>query len=128
MNRVKYFSIQADGSTDCANKEEELFLVLVFDPYTNDGKVHVCSKYFAVHQPKNGTAAGLYESLIRAFDHMNVKDWKDKLVGFGCYGTSVNIVGNGLKGYLEQECSWIVTFWCLAHRLEFSIKDSLKST
>ena len=78
LNRAKYFSIQADGSTDCANKEEELFLVLFFDPYTDDGKVHVCSKFSAVRQPKNGTVAGLYESLMRAFDHMNVKDWKNK--------------------------------------------------
>ena len=59
---------------------------------------------------------------------MDVKDWKDKLIGFGCDGTSVNITGNGLKGYLEQNCPWIVTFWCLAHRLELSIKDALKST
>lgn len=59
---------------------------------------------------------------------MDVKDWKDKLIGFGCDGTSVNIADNGLKGYLEQNCPWIVTFWCLAHCLELSIKDALKST
>jgi len=35
----KYFSIQADGNTVCANKEEELFLVLYFDPQTDDGKI-----------------------------------------------------------------------------------------
>ena len=128
LKNAKYYSIQADGSTDCANKEEELFLVLYFDPYTDDGKVHVRNKFFAVRQPKNGTAAGLYESLVRAFNHVDVNDWKDKLIGFGCDGTSVNIAGNGLKGYLEQSCPWIVTFWCLAHRLELSIKDALKST
>ena len=27
------------------NKEEELHLVLYFDPYTDDGKVHICSKF-----------------------------------------------------------------------------------
>ena len=89
----------------------------------------MCSKIFAVCQLKNGTAAGLYESLIRAFDHMNVKDWKDKLIGFDCDGTSVNIAGNGLKGYLKQECSWIVTFWCLADRLElYFLKSTYFST
>lgn len=40
----------------------------------------------------------------------------------------MNIADNGLKGYLEQNCPWIVTFWCLAHCLELSIKDALKST
>ena len=40
----------------------------------------------------------------------------------------MNIAGNGLKGYLEDNCPWIVKFWCLAHRLELSVKDALKST
>ena len=84
--------------------------------------------FFTVRQPKNGTAAGLYESLVRAFNNMDVQDWKDKLIGFGCDGISVNIAGNGLKGYLENNCPWIVTFWCLAHHLELSMKDALKST
>lgn len=48
LKKAKYFSIQADGSTDCANKEEELFHALFFDPYADDGKVHVRSKFFAV--------------------------------------------------------------------------------
>ena len=84
-----------------------------------------CFLLYIVFSP---TAAGLYESLIRAFSHMGVEEWEDKLIGFGCDGTSVNIAANGLKGLLEKSVSWIVTFWCLAHRLELSIKDSLKST
>ena len=101
LKNVHYFSIQADGSKDCANKEEELYLVLYFDPYTDDGKVHIRRKFFAVRQPKDGTAAGLYESFTRALHYMDVKDWKDKLIGFGCDGTSMNIAGNGLRGFLE---------------------------
>ena len=33
----KFFNLQADGSTDSGNIEEELFLVLHFDPYSKDG-------------------------------------------------------------------------------------------
>ena len=128
IKNVHCFSIQADESTDCANKEEELYLVLYIDPYTNDGKVHIRSKFFSVRQPKDGTAAGLYNSFTRTLHHMDVKDWKDNLIGFGCDGTSVNIAGNGLRGFLEQSYPWIVTFWCLAHCLELSIKDALKSS
>ena len=40
----------------------------------------------------------------------------------------MNIAANGLKGYLEDNCSWIVKFWCLAHHLELSVNDALKST
>ena len=41
LSRSKFFSLQADGSTDAGNIEEELFMVLHFDPYSKDGKVHV---------------------------------------------------------------------------------------
>ena len=48
ISRSKFFSIQADTSTDAGNAEEELFLILHFDPYSAAGKVHVCDRYFAV--------------------------------------------------------------------------------
>ena len=41
LKKVKFFSIQDDGSTNCANKEEELFLALHFSPNVDDVKVHV---------------------------------------------------------------------------------------
>ena len=36
LGKAKFFSIQADGSTDSANVEDELFLVLYFDVHTQD--------------------------------------------------------------------------------------------
>ena len=59
---------------------------------------------------------------------MDVQDWKDKLIGFGCDGTSVNIAGNGLKGYLEENLPWIIMLWYLAHHLELSVIYALQST
>ena len=56
---------------------------------------------------------------------MDPANWEDKLIGFGCDGTSVNIAGGRLRGYLEQSVPWVVVFWCLAHRLELSLKDAL---
>ena len=47
-----FFSLQADGSRDVSNVEDELFLVLYFDPYANNGKVHVHDIFFTVRQPK----------------------------------------------------------------------------
>ena len=35
-----------DGATDTANMEEELFLAVYFEPYSEDGSVHVRNKYF----------------------------------------------------------------------------------
>ena len=34
----------------------------------------------------------------------------------------------GLRSLLEEPMPWIVVFWCLAHRLELSLKDALKKT
>ena len=53
---------------------------------------------------------------------MNIVHWENKLIGFGCDGASVNLSTNGLKGFLEERAPWVVTFWCLAHRLELSSK------
>ena len=48
LSNSKFFSLQADGSTDAGNNEEELFLVLHFDPYFKDGKVHIRDSFFTV--------------------------------------------------------------------------------
>ena len=57
---------------------------------------------------------------------MGVAKWENKLVGFG---TKAYIGEHGgLKGHLKEAVPWVVVFWCLAHRLELSLKDALKST
>ena len=125
---MRFFSIQADGSTDSGNIEEELFVALYFDSSGSNGKVHVRRKLLAVRQPHGGDAKSLYDCLVAAMEYVEIFDWKDKLVGFGCDGANVNIVAGGLRGYLTEEVPWIVVFWCLAHRLELALKDSLKDT
>ena len=112
------------------NVENELFLVLYFDPHTEDGVVHVRNKFFTIRQPTRANALGLYECFTRATEHVlgASSNWEAKCVGFGCDGTSVNIAAGGLRGHLEEPMPWIVVFWCLAHRLELSLKDALKNT
>ena len=60
--------------------------------------------------------------------YVAIEDWKTKLVGFSCDGMSANIAEGGMKGFLKKEVPWIAMFWCLAHRLELSIKDALNPT
>ena len=59
LSRSKFFSLQADGSTDAGNIEEELFLVLYFNPYSQDGKVHICDSFFTVRHLSSETGQGL---------------------------------------------------------------------
>ena len=61
-------------------------------------------------------------------EYTGLSDWKSKLVAFGTDGASVNIGAGGLKGLMENEVPWTTFFWCLAHRLELALKDSLKTT
>ena len=48
LHKAKFYNIQMDGSS---NKEEELFLVVYFEPFSTDGSVHVRNRYLCVHQP-----------------------------------------------------------------------------
>ena len=128
LTGAKFISLQADGSTNAGNVEDELFLVLYFDPHAKDGKVHVHDRFLTVRQPKSGNAESLFECFKNALSYVGLANWEDKLIGFGCDGTSVNIAAGGLRGYLEQSVPWVVVFWCLAHRLELSSKDALGAT
>ena len=128
LDKAKFFSIQADGSTDSANVEDELFLALYFDAHSQDGTVHVQSRFLTVRRPERSDAKGLYECFVRALTYAGVTGWESKLVGLGCDGTSVNMGANGLRGHLEESVPWVIAFWCLAHRLELALKDALKGT
>ena len=56
---------------------------------------------------------------------MDINDWKTKMIGYGCDGASSKIA----EGVINmREIPWIFMFWCLAHRLEISVKDALQST
>ena len=48
----------------------------------------------------------------------------EKLIGFGCDGTDVNIgIGDkGLRRKLEIERPWFITTWCMAHS-QLTFKD-----
>ena len=126
--KLSFFSLQADATTDAGNVEVELFLVLYFDPSAADGMVHVRNSFFAVKHLHSSTSLGLFESFKGAVGYMEVKQWKSRMIGFGCDGTDANIAAGGLRGHLTHEMPWIFVFWCLAHRLELAIKDALKNT
>ena len=128
LSKAKFFSLQADGSTDSGNVEDEVFLAVYFDPYAKDGKVHVRSKFLTVRRPARANAEGLFACLKAGLDYVGVSDWESKLIGFGCDGANVNMGARGLRGFLQLSMPWIVVFWCLAHRLELALKDALKNT
>ena len=48
ISKVKFFSIQADGTTDKRNIEEVMFHVVYCDFQSSDMKAQVCSRFLAV--------------------------------------------------------------------------------
>ena len=58
----------------------------------------MCIAIFCVCQPSSGDEAVLFE---RVRMRVSVKNWNDKLIGFGCDGATVNVAANGLRGILE---------------------------
>ena len=89
LSRSKFFSLQADGSTDSDIIEEELFLVLHFNPYSKDEVVHIRDSFFTVRHLSNETGQDLLDCVKKAVKYMGADDWKTKLTGFGCDGNNV---------------------------------------
>ena len=58
-----------DSSTDSANIDEKLFLVLYFD--SNSGS-EVRNNFFAVHHLSLGTGEGLYNCVKKTLAYMGV--------------------------------------------------------
>ena len=62
----KFFSTQADGSTDSGNVDA-LYLVVYFDPCSKDGEVHVRNEFLIVRRSAHCNAE-VYECIVRALD------------------------------------------------------------
>uniref|UniRef100_A0A1X7TRH9 DUF4371 domain-containing protein n=1 Tax=Amphimedon queenslandica TaxID=400682 RepID=A0A1X7TRH9_AMPQE len=71
-------------------------------------------------ETRHGVTLGRFQSFT--------KDSCFKLVGIATDRAAVNVADGGLKGLVDEELEWIFWMWCLAHRLELAIKDSLKHT
>ena len=91
ISKCCYFSIQADGTTDAGNTENELFMTLYLDRHSTDGRVHVRNRFLTTRYLNCGTAKGLYEAFGRVLNYVSFEEYKNKLIGFTCDGTKVNI-------------------------------------
>ena len=126
LDPAKFFSLLLDSSTDAANKDNELLLVMWFDKEEGE-KVRTRISYFTVIRPSSVSAEGLFDVLGAAMKSLGFLPLP-KLVGLGIDGASANIARSGLKGLVEEKLPWVFWMWCLAHTLELAIKDALTAT
>jgi len=132
LTTANYFSLLLDGSTDCSNIQNIMFLAIYCDHNSSDEKVHSRMTYLTVDHPSSATGEGLVTSLENSLRCLGIPSLDTttcrKFVGVGTDGTSAIIAARGLKGLVEHKLEWICWMWCLAHWLELAIKDALTDT
>jgi len=69
--KAKYFSIQADGTIDIGNIEEEMFYVVYYDFNSGNMKVQACNRFVAVRQP---SSAGLFECFKQTMEYIKIPE------------------------------------------------------
>ena len=130
--KQSFFSLLLDGSTDTANIENEVVLAVWCDLDSSDERIHTRMNFLTVNRPQSVTAHGLFQVLEGCLQGLGIQELSPdkckKLVGVGTDGAAANMAASGLKGLVEGKLKWVFWMWCLAHRLELSIKDALKDT
>ena len=131
LNNSKFFGVMADGSTDSSIKDQEAIFVFYFDPNPpNEERVKVTTTFLGIIDGKDTNAPGILQSINQAFVDINIPlDDVGKIVSFGADGASVNRGDlNGVISLMQEKYPWVIFMWCIAHRLELSLKDSLTDT
>ena len=132
LDRVKFIGIMADGSTDAAVKDQEAILAFYFDSKpVNEERVKVLTRFIGMIDGKPADAPGTLRSIDEAFENIGVstEELRQKTVSFGADGASVNRgEDNGVISLIKETYPWVLFMWCIAHRLELSLKDALKDT
>lgn len=69
----------------------------------------------------------LFDAIDRAMLKYGCHDWKEKLIGAGCDGASVNLgVNDSVATRLRENRPYVTTVYCVAHRLELGALSTLK--
>ena len=125
VSRANFIAILTGGTTDAAITEQELMYLIHLDPDNFVPRL----LFFTVSELHQGRDAAMLKSaIINAFTENNMEDALTKIVFFGSDGTWTNIgLKSGLITWLKEYFEWIVFVWCLSHRLELAMMDSLKT-
>ena len=62
LTKANFFLLLLDGSTDCSNVENIMFLAVYCDTNASDEKVHSKMTYLMVDRPSSATGEGLFAS------------------------------------------------------------------
>ena len=113
-----------DGSTDNSVIEKECIYILFTDSDTLE--LNLC--FFSLQDLPSQDAHGIFSAIKNAFEEKDLVDLIERIVFLASDGAAVNTgLNNGLIKLFQDEMPWIAFIWCIAHRLELSIKDALET-
>ncbi|XP_066928483.1 zinc finger protein 862-like [Clytia hemisphaerica] len=123
LKNSNFISVFCDGSTDSAVIEKECVYLMFVDLTEFEPTL----SFIALKDVPSQDAAGIKSALTKAFDDVGMPELKDKIVFLASDGASVNSgIKTGLAAkFREDGLEWLVFVWCLSHRLELALKDSL---
>lgn len=132
LNGAKFFSVLSDGSNDVSITEKEAIFLQYLD--TNPpgiDQVQVTTSFLKLADLKDSSASGVLRCMKKSLEILDIDEnmLNKKWVGFAADGATVNRgTREGVIGLLQKNQPWIIYVWCIAHRLELSLKDALKGT
>ena len=125
LREAKFVSILVDGSTDSSVTEQELFYVR----FAMEGKIN--TQYLGIMQVERGTSANIYAALkqcVLEYSGFSWENFMSMIVAIGSDGAATMVgKSKGLYGLLLRDVPSALSVHCMAHRLELSLKDCLKS-
>ena len=83
--------------------------------------------FIALKDVPSQDADGIKSAIMKAFDDIGMPELKDRMVFLASNSANVNNeIKTGLATKLCKDgIDWLVFVWCLSHRLELALKDSL---
>uniref|UniRef100_A0A4W5QNY1 Uncharacterized protein n=1 Tax=Hucho hucho TaxID=62062 RepID=A0A4W5QNY1_9TELE len=121
LKNTKFLSIMSDGSTDSSVKEEEL----VYVRFCHKGKIQL--KFVAIKSIEKGDAAHISNAISGIMEGV-CDEWGRKLVSLGTDGAAVMTgAKNVVVSRLKVDWAYIIGIHCMAHRLELTFSDAIRS-
>ena len=130
IDKSSFFSILIAGSTDASVVEKEAIFILTFEPVPpGSEEIEIKTTFIDLADLKAGDSHSVLNCIKKSFNDIGIENIFDKLVGFGSDGASVNSgKKEGIITLLQNEKKCVSFGWCVAHRLELALKDSLSGT
>ena len=123
LKNANFIAVFCNGSTDSAVIEKECIYILFVEPFEFEPTFF----FIALKDVPSQDVDGIKSAIMKPFDDIGMPELKNRMVYLASDGASVNSgIKTGLSTKFRDDCiGWLVFVWCLSHRLELALKDSL---